>query len=34
VDKTNLARIAVEMEILDSDLYELADPRTRSGTAF
>jgi hypothetical protein len=34
VDKTNLGRIAVDMEILDSDVNKLADPRTRSGTAF
>jgi len=28
MDKTNLGRVAVEMQILDADLDELADPRT------
>src|SRR5712691_5795058 len=28
MDKTNLGRVAVEMQILDADLDKLADPRT------
>jgi hypothetical protein len=28
MDKTNLGRVAVEMQILDTHLHKLADPRT------